>query len=155
MLGCDRIFTRNLKKRITKMKKIIAVVLTVIIALALIFGGRIYDSFGSTYDKIYDQLIEEIPSGRHYSKSQIALEITAYEEAFGLKGNVLSIANFSTLDYYGESFVELYIYVYEFELEEDAVYWYGEMLDDGWKFVQVKDNVVIYGSNSFINDIKL
>ena len=137
------------------MKKIIAVVLTVIIALALIFGGRIYDSFGSTYDKIYDQLIEEIPSGRNLSKEQMALELTAYEERWGLKGNVIFMANFSTYDVYGTTAAELYIYLYEFELEEDAVYWYGEMLDDGWKFVQVKDNVVIYGSNSLINDIKL
>ena len=137
------------------MKKIIAVALTVISALALIFGGRIYDSFGSTYDEIYDQLIEEIPSGRNLSKEQMALELTAYEERWGLKGNVISMSNFSTYDVYGNTAAELYIYLYEFELEEDAVYWYGEMLDDGWKFVQVKDNVVIYGSNSLINDIKL
>ena len=148
MLGCDRIFTRNLKKRTTEMKKILTVLLIAVIAFSLV-------SCGSTYDKVFDQLIEEIPSGRHLSKEQIALELSAYEERWGLKGNVISISNFSTYDVYGDTVAELYIYLYEFELEEDAVYWYGEMLDDGWKFVQVKDNVVIYGSNSFINDIKL
>ena len=148
MLGCDRIFTRNLKKRTTEMKKILTVLLIAVIAFSLV-------SCGSTYDKVFDQLIEEIPSGRHLSKEQIALQLSAYEERWGLKGNVISISNFSTYDVYGDTAAELYIYLYEFELEEDAVYWYGEMLDDGWKFVQVKDNVVIYGSNSFINDIEL
>jgi len=148
MLGCDRIFKRNLKKRTTEMKKILTVLLIAVIAFSLV-------SCGSTYDKVFDQLIEEIPSGRHLSKEQIALELTAYEERWGLKGKVISISNFSTYDVYGDTAAELYIYLYEFELEEDAVYWYGEMLDDGWKFVQVKDNVVIYGSNSFINDIEL
>ena len=67
--------------RSNTVKKFITLILVAIIGLSLV-------SCGSTYEKIYNQLIEEIPSGIDYPKSQIPTILTAYEEAYGLKGNV-------------------------------------------------------------------
>ena len=126
------------------MKKFLALALIIVMALSLV-------SCGNTYKKATEALMENIPSGYYYSEEQIADVKATHDKHEHFDGEIIAIADFSTISTNG---IPLYIYVYEFEKVEDAEYWYDNV-STGWTYARIKNNVVIYGTNAIINDIKL
>ena len=126
------------------MKKVLILVLALLMVFPLV-------SCGNAYNNALEQLYSEIPSGYIYTSAQLE-ELTKTHDAHGhFKGKILSFADFSTIDING---IPLCIYVCEFELEEDALYWYNNHTI-GWTYAIIEDNVVVYGSNKLINELDL
>ena len=126
------------------MKKFLAMMLIAFTVLSLA-------SCGDAYNNAISQLYEEVPSGYIYTAEQIDALMETHDAHGHFKGKVLSVADFSTI---GEGGIPLYIYVYKFELEEDAKYWYDNGCI-GWTYAVLEDNVVVYGSNKIIYDLEL
>ena len=126
------------------MKKILLVILILTVISS-------FTSCASVYEKVTGSLMEKIPTGNHYSSEQIENVQATHDKHEHFEGKILSMADFSTIDADGNN---IYIYVYEFELKSDAEKWY-DMVKAGWAYARTKGNVVIYGTDSIIEDIKL
>ncbi len=122
------------------MKKLVAILLTVVFVLSL-------TSCADPYGDIIEQLEEKEMSGYFYTESQI----TAFKEENGVKENITAFANFSSID---KNEKEIYLYIVKLENENMAES-YKDAYTKDFKYARVVDNVVVYGSDSVINDLVL
>lgn len=122
------------------MKKLLAVLLTVIFLLTL-------TSCGSAYDSVIEQLEEKEMSGYFFTKEQI----NAFKDENGVKENITAFASFSSID---KNENEIYLYIVELENEEMA-----NSFKDGYtkdfEYTRVFESTVVYGSDPVINDLDM
>ena len=122
------------------MKKFIAILLTVIFVLSLASCG------GDPYDDLISQLEDKNRAGYFYTDAQIE----AMKEENDITENITAFANFSTID---EEENETYLYIVQFENKEMAQsFWKNHTIE--FKYAFFTENVVIYGSDSTINDLE-
>ena len=122
------------------MKKIIAVLLIALLSFSLV-------ACSDTYTDVIEQLEEMELAGYFYTDAQIS----AFKEENDVSESITAFANFSSVDNNGE---ELILYVVAFDTREDAKA-YRDTHTSDWKYAYVSDNVVVYGSNSVVNDLDL
>lgn len=122
------------------MKKFIAIILTVIFVLSLA-------SCADPYGDVISQLEEMDMRGYFYTASQIE----SFTEENKIEESIVAFANFSQID---EEENEVYLYVVELETEAMAKSYLNTHTLD-FKYAFAKGTVVIYGSNSVINDLDL
>lgn len=119
------------------MKKIFTLLLTATLLLCLFSCGE------STFDSIIEQLDTKAwLSSSVYDGRQIAeIEESIKKAGINLDADVKNIAHYIKADYPQNTFV----YVYEFELTEDAQK-FKEQYADNWGSARIKDNAVVYGT---------
>ena len=122
------------------MKKLIAILLTVIFVLSL-------TSCADYYGNAISQLEDMDMAGYFYTDPQIE----AFVEENKVEESITAFANFSQID---ENENEIYLYIVELETE-DMARSYLNNHTAGFKYAFSKGNVVIYGSNSVINGLDL
>lgn len=125
------------------MKKILALFIVVIMALSLA-------SCGSAYKKTVNWLYEDFPSraGMEYNELQISAAKENISKNIALNGDILNIAHFPEAD---KNDVITFVYLYEFDLEEDAKLFYDTYAKH-WKYAQIDGTVVIYGTHEILKD---
>ncbi|MBR7101216.1 MAG: hypothetical protein IKC74_02910 [Clostridia bacterium] len=122
------------------MKKIIAILMVAVFVLSLASCGT------DPYEDLIGQLEEMNRAGYFYTDAQIE----AMKNETGIKENITAYANFSTID---ENENETYLYIAQFENSEAAQsFWRTHTLE--FKYAFFVENVVIYGSDSTINDLE-
>jgi len=122
------------------MKKIIAILLVAVFVFSFASCGS------DPYEDLIVQLEEMNRAGYFYTDSQIE----AMKDENGVKENITAFANFSTID---ENKNETYLYIAQFENKEMAQsFWKTHTLE--FKYAFYVENVVIYGSDSTINDLE-
>jgi hypothetical protein len=122
------------------MKKIIAVLLIVIFTLSLA-------SCSDKYDDIKEQLNIMQRPGYSYTEEQISELKSQYE----IKEKITGFTNYSYVDVNNK---EIFLYVMEFENEEEAESYLNNHAKL-WKYAYRSDNVVVYGNDGTINDLDL
>lgn len=123
-----------------KIKRFTAVILILSAFLCLFSCGN------NTFDTFVEELEAENTWLSHtvYTSEQTEqIQSDIVKAGIEIKGEVKSVAHFIKASYPKNTFV----YVYEFELTEDAVL-FKKAYADSFGNAKIKDNVVVYGTES-------
>ncbi len=120
-----------------RMKKSFLILLATILLFCLIScGSDVFDNVVSQLDELswYSSMV--------YSKAEISqIEESIVKAGIELTGEVKGIAHYVKASYPQNTWV----YVYEFENEEDANKFKSQYADN-WGNARIKENVVVYGT---------
>ena len=129
------------------MKRILSAFL--IIALSIIL---LASCAKNTFDNVTSQLDKYSFKRADYDEAQIA-DIEKSCPSFGitLEGKITKISHYITTT---ESGRILYIYVYEFEKDNDALSFY-EIYASKSDYSKLKSNVIVFGNSTAINNLSI